>query len=534
MGLTPFRSAVAGVNKGERKCILAGTGTGVLSPSCSPISVFPRSPSRLTFSGSKSQQISCRGNMATETLLHLLENAALQAPPGKGLVIYNTGQTEEGPLVISYDKLLSMANENYSHLVHHFSSRENPVVLLHVDSHLDGVVWFWSILAAGGVPCISTPLSKDLAQRKKHLESLRKLLNNPLIITTDALLAEFAGLGNLRIKTIDQLKVTPTPTYFGAGVLGGYLKHGKDLAVLMLTSGSTGNSKAVALTHEQLLRSVQGKSQLHQTTKDDVFLNWTGLDHVANLTEVHLHALSLMATQVHIPSSTILGEPIIFLEKIAKYNVSYAFAPNFFLASLIQRLMSADQPTSWKETKNFGLANIEILAKLHLSGESKAQPHEKSSFDLSSLRALISGGESNLVSTCTTLTNLLAGFGVPKYFIRPGFGMTETCAGSIYNAVDCPQYDLLQNSQFACLGECIPGISFRICQQNGSESPDNETGELQVKGVVVFEKYYNDVQNTKKSFTKDGWFKTGDRGYRDPNGRLHLTGRDKDTIVING
>jgi acyl-coenzyme A synthetase/AMP-(fatty) acid ligase len=59
----------------------------------------------------------------------------------------------------------------------------------------------------------------------------------------------------------------------------------------MLTSGSTGNAKVVGLTNNQLLHAVVGKSQHHQTTEDDVFLNWTGPDHVANLTEIHLHAL---------------------------------------------------------------------------------------------------------------------------------------------------------------------------------------------------------------------------------------------------
>jgi long-subunit acyl-CoA synthetase (AMP-forming) len=112
--------------------------------------------------------------------------------------------------------------------------------------------------------------------------------------------------------------------------------------------------------------------------------------------------------------------------------------------------------------------------------------------------------------------------------------MTETCAGCIYNSVDCPEYDLSLNSEFACLGDCVAGISFRITRADGSEAARNEIGEMQVKGDVVFEKYYNDQESTEKSFTKDGWFRTGDRGFRDSKGRLHLTGRDKDTVVING
>lgn len=139
-----------------------------------------------------------------------------------------------------------------------------------------------------------------------------------------------------------------------------------------------------------------------------------------------------------------------------------------------------------------------------------------------------------MVETCVALTNWLQQFGAPKSFIRPGFGMTETCAGSIYNAVDCPEYDIAMNSDFACLGEGIPGISFRIAGTDGVEVATNTVGELQVKGEVVFQRYYNNAEATRNSFADDGWFRTGDRGFKDVKGRLHLAGRDKDCVVING
>jgi acyl-CoA synthetase (AMP-forming)/AMP-acid ligase II len=223
---------------------------------------------------------------------------------------------------------------------------------------------------------------------------------------------------------------------------------------------------------------------------------------------------------VHIPSSMILAEPMVFLNRITVHKVTYTFAPNFFLASLVQRLLEA--PSRGKEN--------EMLQ----GTDARVQIPKQAAVDLSSLRAFISGGESNVVQTCSTLTDLLQHFGAPRSFIRPGFGMTETCAGSIYNAIDCPAYDLARNAEFACLGDCIPGIHFRFCRQDGSVAADDEVGELQVTGELVFKGYYRDACNSAKSFTQDGWFKTGDRGYKDPNGRLHLIGRDKDTVIING
>jgi acyl-CoA synthetase (AMP-forming)/AMP-acid ligase II len=106
----------------------------------------------------------------------------------------------------------------------------------------------------------------------------------------------------------------------------------------MLTSGSTGNPKAVCLRHGQIISSLVGKATYHQTGHNDVFLNWIGMDHVANLTEIHLHAIALGAEQIHVPAVDLLANPLLFLDLIDRHRVSYSFAPNFFLASVKKAL----------------------------------------------------------------------------------------------------------------------------------------------------------------------------------------------------
>ena len=473
------------------------------------------------------------------TLLQLLQNTAQHAP-GKKMILYSAS-LERGPVVLSYNALSRTADERAMHLHSHFNIEENNIVLLHMNDHYLSILYFWAIIAAGGIPCLSTQVSKDGVQRDQRLASILKLLHNPLVITTDELKSDFADLDNVRLVTLSELEATPTSRLdHKDNCLGGYQKCQDDVAVLMLTSGSTGSPKAVALTHSQILHAVVGKSILHHTTEDDVFMSWTGLDHVANLTEIHLHAMSMGANQIHLPSSMVLEEPMIFLEKASKHKVSYAFAPNFFLASLVERLLDKNITPTKKGTKenlhprhHRGASAFEVPART-IDGEECGQVPKKAVVDLSNLRALISGGESNVVQTCHTLTALLQHLGAPDTFIRPGFGMTETCAGSIYNATDCPGYDLGRNAEFACLGECIPGIEFRICRQDGTVAAVDEAGDMQVRGEVVFKCYYNDKCSTMKSFTEDGWFKTGDKGFKDVKGRLHLTGRDKDSVIIHG
>jgi len=66
----------------------------------------------------------------------------------------------------------------------------------------------------------------------------------------------------------------------------------------MLTSGSTGNAKAVEITYNQTLAAVAGKAAVRQLPKGGAFLNWIGLDHVVSLVESHMQAHWLGVDQV--------------------------------------------------------------------------------------------------------------------------------------------------------------------------------------------------------------------------------------------
>ena len=435
--------------------------------------------------------------MIPVNLLELLESAAA-SPKGTGITAYSPGNVKEPAKCLSYSNLLQLALANAPMLHHIPTVTENTVFLLHFDNHLDGFEWLWSVIAAGHIPAISTPMTNDLGQRKRHLLHLDTLLHNPVIITRDHLVPDFGDLRDeLDIRTIEDLQSR-----------NGFhdmekprSKTGDELAALMLTSGSTGNAKAVELRHGQILQAVRGKSIHHGTKEQDTFLNWIGLDHVANLTEVHLHAMSLAADQVHVSAIDLLADPMTFLRLISKHKIAYTFAPNFFLASL-KKILEREDST-------------------------------ETDLDLSCLRALISGGEANVTETCDAVTKLTAKYNASKDFIRPGFGMTETCAGSIYG-LDCPAYDVKRKSEFTSLGSPVPGLFMRVMKDDGSVALENEVGDLHVSGPIVFQGYYNNQMATEEAFTEDKWFITGDRAYIDVAGNLNLSGRAKESIIING
>ena len=156
-------------------------------------------------------------------------------------------------------------------------------------------------------------------------------------------------------------------------------------------------------------------------------LIWIGLDHVVNLTETHLHTMYLRVNQVHVQASDVLQNPLSFLDLLSRHRVTFSFAPNFFIAKPRQVIATTmDHP------------NAELF---------------RSQLDLTCLQTLTSGGEANVVETCSALSNLLTDFGVGNNVavISPGLGTTETCPGSIYNK-DCPGGHLEAQREIAALG----------------------------------------------------------------------------------
>lgn len=425
----------------------------------------------------------------------------------RGLVVYRSGNTDAG-YNMPYKKLKALALFNSRLVCRIRGFRENPIVLLHFDDQLETIIWFWSVLYAGGTPAISTPFVKDAQQREQHIRHLNTVLQEPICLTRLNLLGEFMGQEYLNIHTVEalsssqQLDARPVPAQHPPTL-------GPELALLMLTSGSTGNAKVVSLSHRQIFTAVSGKSSVKKLPAGHTFLNWVGLDHVASMVEIHLQALYVNADQIHIHSSEVVSDPLLFLELISKHRVAKTFGPNFFLAKIRQAMMS----------------------------ESMNARQRISRLDLSCLQFLATGGEANVVETCAALSELLGRYGAPKNAIVPGFGMTETCAGAIFNC-RFPDYDLEKGHEFASLGTCMPGIELRVNvsteEYETRPARPNEPGNLELSGPVVFQGYFNNPSATADAFTQDGWFKTGDRAMIDTAGELNFIGRVKETLNING
>ncbi|GAB1217100.1 hypothetical protein ATERTT37_006323 [Aspergillus terreus] len=437
-------------------------------------------------------------------LINLLDHAA-DTVAASGILIYSPGNVES-PHQLTYAELRDAAQQNARRLGCMEGFAPGSLVLLHLDGYRDNMIWLWSLIYAGCIPVMSTPFAHHEEHRRSHLLHLQSLLRDPICLTRQGLEAQFPPDVGLRLCNIESISGGSNP--FTSPRLGqppGQDDNVDDIALLMLTSGSTGHAKAVPLTHSQLLSALAGKERFLQLRQHGPSLNWVAFDHIASLAEMHFHPIFACIDQVHVAAADVITDPLILLELIHRHRVGITFAPNFLLAKLLDSLEREPSPSS--------------------------RP-----WDLSCLMHLLSGGEANVVDTCARLARRLTqDYGVPSTCIKPAFGMTETCAGCSFND-RFPTYETVHMLDFASLGRGVKGVQMRVTSLSTGQPVDDhsEVGNLELSGPSVFRGYYNNSQATRDSFTPDGWFRTGDLAMIDAGGQLVLRGRSKELICING
>ena len=108
-----------------------------------------------------------------------------------------------------------------------------------------------------------------------------------------------------------------------------------------------------------------------------------------------------------------------------------------------------------------------------------------------------------------------------------GWGMSETCAIGTNNPVT--------NKEFTgTIGLPLPSIDIAIKDDDGNSLPQGERGEICIRGPNVMTGYYNQPGENAKTFTADGFMRTGDIGLMDERGYTKIVDRKKDMIIVSG
>ncbi|KAH7912283.1 atromentin synthetase [Hygrophoropsis aurantiaca] len=393
---------------------------------------------------------------------------------------------------------------NFAYAMSQWGHPSGSIVVVYLTEHEDNMVAIWACLLAGYIPCLQPALSAQKGHQQSHIAHIQRTLSPKIWLTNEIGAGQLQSIDGLDIRLFLELSASSNnirvPEDWNV-----FEADPDDDAILFLTSGSTGFSKVVVHTHRTILSACHAKGINYGLTSESHILNWVGLDHVAGSLEMHMTPLLFGASQLHVHASALLSDPISFLRLVDEKSIQLAFAPNFFLAKLAR--------------------DLDNRTELH------------GQFDLSSLKHINSGGEAVVTQTARAFCDVFKKFGRDpskvSFNLCPGFGMTETCAGCIYDRFSADGN--FSANEFLSLGRPIEGCEMRVVdsQDGVTRRCDGESGELQVRGPMLFTRYYNNPEATSSSFVSGGWFRTGDIGIIE-DGILSLAGRIKDTLIVHG
>ncbi len=257
-------------------------------------------------------------------------------------------------------------------------------------------------------------------------------------------------------------------------------RAGSDTAVILYTSGTTGQPKGAELTHDNLLHNVEiTRSTLLNLRPDDVILGALPLFHsfgqvVGMACAIASGACLTLMTRF---------DPVRALEIIKRDQVTV-------------------------------LPGVPAMYTAILHGAAG------SAGDVGSLRLCVSGGAALPVEILRAFER---SFGC---VILEGYGLSETSPVASFNHPDRPRKP-------GTIGQAISGVQMRVQDDAGVPLEPGTTGEIAIRGHNVMKGYWRRPEETAEVLS-DGWFRTGDLGRMDTDGYFSIIDRKKDMIIRGG
>jgi len=390
--------------------------------------------------------------------------------------------------MISYGKLEARANQIAHALIDAGVTRQDRVMICHRRT-ADFVAAILAVLKADAI-YVPLPESSPPGRSRRILEDCR-----PRALICDA-------IGKSRLgPVLDELRVPPVEVMLGTATLAGVPDHrppsvniDADLAYILYTSGSSGSPKGVMVTHANLTDYVAWAVGYFGLRASDRVLN---------------------AAPFYFDMSTF----DVYSAQAAGASLSIAPAEELlFPARLVQRI-ERDGITVWKAVSS-------LLTYIVTIGALARDP-------LRSLQRLAFAGETfptkHLAEWMRTL---------PDCTFYNAYGPTEATGIAACHRVErVPGMD-----ELLPIGTACANAEILVVREDGSPAGVGERGELWIRGACVSAGYWNDPAGTDGAFVArrgslaayDRMYRTGDIGYADADGVLHLVGRRDDQVKYHG
>jgi long-chain acyl-CoA synthetase len=254
-----------------------------------------------------------------------------------------------------------------------------------------------------------------------------------------------------------------------------------DTAVLLYTSGTTGKPKGAELTHFQLFMNCTIAGELFGFQPDDVSLAVLPLFHVFGLSSVLNISVRFGATMVLVPRF----ESAAVVDALERYHCTiFSGVPTMYFALLQQDITGRD---------------------------------------LSALRTGVSGGAAIPGEVIRSFEETF-----PGVVVLEGYGLSESASTTTFNIN-------AQERRVLSIGKPIWGVDLKIVDEKGVAlgAGEEHVGEIVIRGHNIMKGYYKNPEATAEAL-HDGWFSTGDLGYRDSDGFYFIVDRKKDLVIRGG
>lgn len=403
-------------------------------------------------------------------------------------------------------KRISDTAQNFSEL----GVQEGDVILIFAQ-HSEGMLLaFFGAQWLGAIPSFMPPptVKQDLASWASAHQKIVERINPKLVISEPSCAEHVSALCAGQLISTDTIEKWPAKA--DRPQVDASLDQ---IAFLQHSSGTTGLKKGVTVTYRQLLSQLDSYGATIGFDDTANVVSWLPIYHDMGLIAATLLPMWAGASVRIIDTFAWLSNPGIMISLLARYPQAYCWLPNFAFNYLAKR--------SRVELTNSSLSNVRAVINC-------SEPCKQNDMEAFKARFEPHGLPPNAVQVCYAAAEYV--FGMTQTSLAAPLTALSVDANALEteNRITLTDGEGIRSKIIVEVGTPIAGAEIRI----GDHAADGIVDEIIIRGPSLCNGYFKNEETTKEKF-KNGWYHTGDLGFR-YDGRFYVTGRIDDLVIVRG